>query len=669
MITKQKIKLLLGVLAIIITYHLIVSSNVQKQDLQNVFEFKASNAGSNIQESVPKPGPNRLDNPPNEEIIQAKPQNVAGKAENEDSSGKKPIAVDVNPADEGDEPKPADAVKAAPEVEQAIPVLEQQTEDDTGDSFEGLKDQSVKGDDIKVEASKPKNEQVTNYRIFFDNLEKFAMKQPSIKKKYKTEHAKELFSTHDSFLFSKEYLENVLDIPHETYEELKDSHQRYVKDHIPEMLKEVKTFGNLLPSDKEWESYKGSSGYVLVGGGRFTWLSFLVIKQIRANGSKLPIELFIATESDYEKHFCDEVLPKYNARCNVFDYEFAEELSKRFKIGGYQYKMLALLSSKFENVLYLDSDNFPTRDVDYLFTSDLYKENQLLLWPDAWARTTNPKFYDIANVEVKENKLRYSKYDEKQAGGKDKLKPLSEYTFKDSWYHDFEGALPDPTSETGMFMINKSSHLKTLLLCLYYNVFGPDYYYPLMTQGSAGEGDKETFIAAAHVMKEPWYQCAKQFKWTGYESKREKKFVSKALAHFDPVQAQDLTRNKVDVIFMHLSYPKFYPNWLVDNHDLVYPDSGEHIRMYSSINDNVGYDFDLRVLQFFTEGLCPNYYDEESGKPIENVPKINFNDDYMGNHLMYVKDEEENNIKRCKDVFIPHLKWLKETAKIPTVVS
>ena len=40
-------------------------------------------------------------------------------------------------------------------------------------------------------------------------------------------------------------------------------------------------------------------------------------------------------------------------------------------------------------------------------------------------------------VPVKENKLRYSKYDEKQAGGKDKLKPLSEYTFKDSWYHDF----------------------------------------------------------------------------------------------------------------------------------------------------------------------------------------------------------------------------------------
>lgn len=659
MISKQKLRLLLGIMVIIITYHLVVTSNVKRQDVQNVFDFNSASSGSKVQDSISKVGNNRLDNPPDEEITKSDPQNNGNGKEKDGSSGKNPVVVEIKPADDVDDAKPAAHEKFGGSVEQAIPVLEQQVEDDTEDNDKH----------VKAEAMKPKNENIKNYRIFFDNLEKYAMKLPSIKKKYKTKHAKELFSNHDSFLFSKEYLENVLDIPHETYEELKDSHQRYVNKHIPELLKEVKTFGNLLPSDKEWESYQGSSGYVLVGGGRFTWLSFLVIKQIRANGSKLPIELFIATESDYEKHFCDEVLPKYNARCNVFDYELAEDLSKRFKLGGYQYKMLAILSSRFENVLYLDSDNFPTKDVDYLFSSDLYKENHLLLWPDAWARTTNPKYYDIANVEVKENKLRYSRYDEKQAGGKDKLKPLSEYTFKDSWYHDFEGALPDPTSETGMLMINKSSHLKTLLLCLYYNVFGPDYYYPLMTQGSAGEGDKETFIAAAHAMKESWYQCAKQFQWTGYHSKTSEKFVSKALAHFDPIQAQDSSNNKVDIIFMHLSYPKFYPNWLVDNHDLVYADSDEHIRMYGAINENIGYDFDLRVLQFFTEGLCPNYYDNDSGKPIENIPNINFKDNYMGNHLLYVKDEEENNIKRCKDVFIPHLKWLKETARLPTEIS
>ncbi|EGW32388.1 uncharacterized protein SPAPADRAFT_71814 [Spathaspora passalidarum NRRL Y-27907] len=510
--------------------------------------------------------------------------------------------------------------------------------------------------------SRFKIKKIRDYTIFFDKLEKFAIKQPSIKDRYKTEKAHEMFSTHVTHNLNKEYLENVLDISDQTYKELKDSHHRYVTEQIPKLINDygISTFGNILPSDKDWKKYHGSSGYVLVGGGQYTWLSYLVIKQLRATGAKFPIELFIPSFEDVDQEFCDKVLPKFNARCNVFDSILSRKLKERFDIGGYQYKMLAILSSRFENVLYLDSDNFPARDPDYLFESDLYRKNQLLLWPDAWARTTNPKFYEIAQVDVKPNKLRYTDYDVFMAGGVENLKPLTAYTFADSWFHDFENTLPDPTSETGMLLINKTSHLKTLLLCLYYNVFGPHYYYPLLTQGSAGEGDKETFIAAAHVMKEPWHQTLKQFKWTGYYSKNDGKFASKALAHYDPIDAiEDPTAGDVDVIFMHLSYPKFYPNWLVDNHDLIYED-GEHIRMYSQINENVGYDFDLRVLQFFTEGLCHNYYDA-SGKPIDGTAGVSLQENYMGRYLSYVAQDFEENTKRCEEVFIPHLMWLKKT--------
>ena len=64
---------------------------------------------------------------------------------------------------------------------------------------------------------------------------------------------------------------------------------------------------------------------------------------------------------------------------------------------------------------------------DYIFESDLYKEKNLILWPDAWGRTTNPKFYEIAGVKVKENKVRYSEYDKKQAerDGLSGVKPLN----------------------------------------------------------------------------------------------------------------------------------------------------------------------------------------------------------------------------------------------------
>ncbi|KAI3406037.2 hypothetical protein KGF56_001256 [Candida oxycetoniae] len=509
---------------------------------------------------------------------------------------------------------------------------------------------------------KPVNPKIRNYKIFFDDLDKYSISEPSIKGKYITEKAKELFSTDDSFLFSKEYLENVLDIPDATYKAMADSHYQYVHDHIPNLInKGVATFGKLVPSDPEWSKYHGSSGYVLIGGGKYSWLSYLVIKQIRATGAKLPIELFLASKDDYEETFCTHIQSKYNARCNVFDTELAKQLQEKFNIGGYQYKMLALLSSQFENVFYIDSDNFPTKNIDYIFDSELYKKNNLILWPDAWARTTNPKFYEIAEVEVKENKLRYSKYDIKQAGGEENLQPFSKYTFADSWFHDFEGTLPDPTSETGMLVINKTSHLKTLLLCLYYNVFGPNFYYPILTQGSAGEGDKETFIAAATVMKEPWHQTLKQFQWVGYHSKATDSFTSKALGHFDPVQANDKPQpDNVDIVFMHLSYPKFYPNWLVDNNDLIYKDSDEHIRMYSAIDKNVGYDFDLRIFQFFTEGICPNYY-KSDGSALDSNVDLNKETSYMGNYLEYIRADEETNRDRCEKVFIPHLEWLKKT--------
>lgn len=510
---------------------------------------------------------------------------------------------------------------------------------------------------------------IRDYTAFFENLEMYMPKSPPLKGVYKTEKAREVKFENDDYLFTKSLLENVLDVPDSTFNDLKDSHSRYVDIHMNKLIENygISTFGNILKSDPEWGTYQGSSGYVMVGGGRFNWLSYLVIKQIRATGSKMPIELFIAGQDEYEKEFCETLLPRYNAHCNLFDSGFASNLKERFNLGGYQYKMLAILSSKFENVMYVDSDNFPAKNVDYILESDLYKEKNMILWPDAWSRTTNPKFYDIAGLNVKENKLRYSAYDKKQAEreGLSDVKPLTEYNFENSHFHDFEGTIPNPTSETGMFVINKTSHMKTLLLCLYYNVFGPNYYYPLLTQGSAGEGDKETFIAAAHVMGEPWFQTLKQFTFTGYFSKAEDKFVSKALSHYDPILSAS-KQDDLDVVFMHLSYPKYYPNWLVDNHDLIYENLGEHIRMYSSVNENVGYDFDLRVLQYFTQGMCPNYYDD-SGKAIDGED-IHKNKEYLGKYLHYVSSEEDLERQRCEQVFIPHLKWLKETTQYPNLV-
>ncbi|KAM9938380.1 hypothetical protein OXX80_002109 [Metschnikowia pulcherrima] len=503
-----------------------------------------------------------------------------------------------------------------------------------------------------------------DFARFFENLDKYAIDAPSIKQKYKTERAVQYSSNERFFLFSKEYLENVLDIPDTTVEKFKQSHHGVVHEYIPDLLQNAKvdTFGSIRRTSPDWNQYVTSKGYVLIGGGKYSWLSYLVIKQIRASGGVLPAEVFIPSQAEYEARFCEEILPKLNARCNVLDASIAATLKTKFNLGGYQFKMLAVLTSKFGNVLYLDSDLFPTTNVEYLFESQLFKEKGLIIWPDNWARTTNPKFHEIAEFPVLENKIKYSEYDKQHAGPSGKLRPLNEFTFKDSNFHDFENALPNPSSEAGVLMINKTSHVRTMLLALYYNIYGPEYYYPLMTQGGAGEGDKETFIAAAAVLGEPYFQTRRQFKWVGYHSKDENRFVSKGLGHYDPVTSTEDSED-APIVFMHCSYPKYYTDWLYDNHDLIYKDGKEHIRMYQSIYDNLGYDFDLRLQQFFVQGVCKDYY-VDGKAPNSNLLQA---DEWAGDFLEYIGLELEKNEKRCKEVFIPHLKWLQETTPFQQV--
>ncbi|KAG7196172.1 mannosyltransferase [Scheffersomyces spartinae] len=648
----------------------------------NVVPPKISKVEQVKQEPVPneKPSKQEADNSKaltNEEPSKKVPSN--GHSSNESPAKENPAMESLFK----EEPNKADTSK-----QESKPNIDNESsndtnqEDSTDEEFKKVnytddpkgKQPSVKGNGAeqgpgsKAEPFKSQEEgnslkSVKDLSIFFNDFNNYKIDAESIKDQYKDRKAHEKFAGDKDFLFSKEYLENVLDIPQDTFNKLKDSHTRYVNEQIPKILQSADTFGSALKRDKSWNDYEKTNGYVLIGGDKYSWLSYLVIRQLRATGAEYPIELFIPTQKDYDEEFCNTVLPRYNARCNIFDYDLTKSLKADYGINGYQYKMLALLSSKFENVMYLDSDNFPARNPDYLFSLTLYKEKGLILWPDAWARTTNPKFFDIAGVKVNEKKIRYSKYDHAEAKrlGLDDVKPLDQYSFKDSHFHDFEGTLPNPTSETGMLLINKTSHLKTLLLCLYYNVFGPKFYYPLMTQGSAGEGDKETFISAAHVMNQSYYQTAKGFRWTGYVNKETNKFQSKALAHHDPIKCLETTDDSVDILFMHLSYPKFYPGWLADNNDLVYKTLGEHIRMYGSIYKNVGYDFDLRVLQFFTQGICKNFYDKV-GSPIDDTPNID-KSEYMGEYLSYIKRDEEANSIKCEKVFIPHLKWLKETVE------
>ena len=118
-------------------------------------------------------------------------------------------------------------------------------------------------------------------------------------------------------------------------------------------------------------------------------------------------------------------------------------------------------------------------------------------------------FYDITGVKVDTTKL--SRYNRLPFSLPFKILDSLEVPF-----HDLEGAIPNLSTESGQFLINKATHSKTLLMSLYYNMYGPLRYYRLLSLGDSGEGDKDTFAAAAVVSGQDYYQVKLFIKTFGY---------------------------------------------------------------------------------------------------------------------------------------------------------
>lgn len=483
---------------------------------------------------------------------------------------------------------------------------------------------------------------------FFSPIFDHLVHTPTLRDTYDDSAAVQVFTDSD-LLLDKIYLDGCVPVPEFTLHTLKLQHAKYV-DFLRSKDNKVDAYALVSKESWKWNEYKGRSGIVYIGGGKFSWLSYLSIAQLRRTGSNVPVELFIPSVEEYEERFCTHVLPRYNAKCVLFDNPSFEGLN----IGGYQYKMLALMMSSFENTLYMDSDVFPLVNIDYLFESDLYKRHGLVLWPDAWARTTSPKFYEIAGVDVVEKKVRYSTAETNAINDHKPVAPLEDGNFYNSNYHSFQNTIPDPTIEAGVILVNKTSHVHTLQLALYYNVLGPDFYYPLLTQGSAGEGDKETFNAAAFVLGEKYYVCSKPFSWLGYNSIEAEEFVAKGLAIHDPIQVEsDPTKERF--LFIHCSYPKYYPDNIVGE---VKYRNGDDIRLYEGLYNSVGYDVDLRLQEIFAEKFCENYCPSVLSPYYQN-------DEWAAPFLQYAQSQTDSLPGVCQYVFLPHLQWLRDTTKYP----
>ncbi|OBA25700.1 nucleotide-diphospho-sugar transferase [Hanseniaspora valbyensis NRRL Y-1626] len=421
-----------------------------------------------------------------------------------------------------------------------------------------------------------------------------------------------------------------------TYDSLQNNYLK-VQGSVKEKIKERHTSfieSVLHTNDMKYpgtKKYKGN-GIVFVAGGQYSVLAYSVIEMIRSRGTTLPIEVLIPeNESDVDKKFCDMLSSELNGKCIYMDSIFGDDILSTYKFKGFQYKSLALMASSFENCLLLDADDYPLKNLDHIFKNEAFTQNGLILWPDFWRRTTHPFFYESANIKVNLER-RVRNFIDAWSPMRSDIDDMNKIP-----YHDFEGTIPDPSSETGQLMISKRHHWKTLLLSLYYNVHGPNLFYHLLSQYAAGQGDKDTFIAAAHVLDLPYYQVLSVPSLDGYHEQgenggyrgvayyqkdfREDYLVQKKLREmmhnnefkdsedmedYNPIHFRDkyfrADLSKSHALFAHCNLPKFNPVSLAVNQEYTY--DNEHFRGLNSKECLGDLDMENEIIQSYYNVIC-----------------------------------------------------------------
>ncbi|ODV87251.1 glycosyltransferase family 71 protein, partial [[Candida] arabinofermentans NRRL YB-2248] len=496
-----------------------------------------------------------------------------------------------------------------------------------------------------------KNSKINFYKSIFKTLEN---NKPEIKLD-NYEYDQNAINLED--ILSSKNLAQIGKFSVEFIDSIKKSHSQYLKQ-MPEF-------------DENLLQYKGN-GVIILGGGDQSWLALLSTRMFRRMGGLLPVEVMLPRRNDYDidRDICDVYLPQLNAKCVVITEKLGIETQKEeelffkdFNINdNAMHRSLALLTSNFENVLLLESDNLLIKPLDEsIFTSDPFKSNGLIVWPDFWKRITSPFFYSAAGVHVENSRIRDSIIELPESKYHTSSKADSLFAL-----HDRKGAIPDVANDSGELMISKKTHWKTLLLAMYYNLYGVGYYYPLLGQ-THNIAEKETFAAAATVLKNKYYQVKSSTEANGFFYNGD--FRGVGMLQFDPIvdyyslnsfmdkysesnpdkiTAADLgnylgeSSERRSALFFAVNFPRLLPIELLNDRFIV-KENGDRIKMFGDtpyFNNNL----EITLWRIMNDYIC--HYELHCS--------------YLDKHFPMVKKNNKNDARAgfCNDGMKQHLLWL-----------
>jgi hypothetical protein len=123
-------------------------------------------------------------------------------------------------------------------------------------------------------------------------------------------------------------------------------------------------------------------GIVICGGGdRYFPCVWVLVKMLRRLGCELPIELWHKGPGEMNSRMKD-LMAGLGVDC-VDAFEVAREHPVR-RLYSWELKPYSIINSRFEKVLYIDADNMPLRDPEFLFSTEEFESTGAVFWPDRY---------------------------------------------------------------------------------------------------------------------------------------------------------------------------------------------------------------------------------------------------------------------------------------------
>lgn len=166
-----------------------------------------------------------------------------------------------------------------------------------------------------------------------------------------------------------------------------------------------KVMKGFVPYETVADRFHGRGIVLVSGDGRSLKRLKVIFKQLARLGCKLPVEL----------HYFGHEMPNsvQDEVAALWPVMFFNDLKSPHNIKQsayntnvgihYQLKTAAMVNSRFEEPLLLDSDNVPLVNPETLYETDLYKEYGSIFWPDIARTRMNNPIWPITNTKCRMN--------------------------------------------------------------------------------------------------------------------------------------------------------------------------------------------------------------------------------------------------------------------------